>query len=219
MGWQWHQLNHVHAICTLLQKITMLAPHQSDFYGPDALPYTQPTASKHCASRYQKYKSLWILLKHRWWGDSGISLITWKSFAHCFRQPCHHVITSFFTGRVFLLPSNQQCQTTDDILCTLTHIAYLAHYWHYYHWSLFWFSSVVGWPSVLWCCWLGVRKGIWPVKIWLMRCWHGYLLERSANCLRMVQLMPLPPRHVCFSKIQISISWYWLTWVVLDRGS
>ena len=47
MGWQWHQLNHMQAICTSLQKITLPAPNQSDFYGPDALPDTQPTASKH----------------------------------------------------------------------------------------------------------------------------------------------------------------------------
>ena len=47
MGWQWHQLNHMQAICHSVQKITMPAPHQSDFYGPDALPDTQPTASKH----------------------------------------------------------------------------------------------------------------------------------------------------------------------------
>jgi len=47
MGWQWHQLNHMQAICTSLQKITTPAPHQSDFYGPGALPDTQPTASKH----------------------------------------------------------------------------------------------------------------------------------------------------------------------------
>ena len=39
-------LNHMQAICTLLQKITTPAPHHSDFYGPDALPDTQPTASK-----------------------------------------------------------------------------------------------------------------------------------------------------------------------------
>ena len=32
MGWQWHLLNHMQAICTLLQKITTPAPHQSDFF-------------------------------------------------------------------------------------------------------------------------------------------------------------------------------------------
>ena len=42
-----------------------------------------------------------------------------------------------------------------------------------------------------------------------MRCWRGYLLEQSANSLHMVQLMPLPPHHVCFSKIQNGLSfWY-----------
>ena len=28
-------------------------------------------------------------------------------------------------------------------------------------------------PSVLWHCWLGIRKSIRPVKNWMMRCWHG----------------------------------------------
>jgi len=30
-------------------------------------------------------------------------------------------------------------------------------------------------PSMLWRCWLGGRKGIWPVKNWVVGCWHGYL--------------------------------------------
>jgi len=45
MGWQWHQLNHMQAICTSLQKTTTTASHQSDFYGPDAPTDTQQTAS------------------------------------------------------------------------------------------------------------------------------------------------------------------------------
>ena len=48
----------------------------------------------------------------------------------------------------------------------------------------------------------------------------GYHLEQSANSLHLVQLMPLPPRHVCFSKIQNGLSfWYRLTWVVPNKGS
>ena len=46
-GCQWHQLNHMQSTCTSHQKITTPAPHHSDFYTPDALPDTQPTASKH----------------------------------------------------------------------------------------------------------------------------------------------------------------------------
>ena len=40
------------------------------------------------------------------------------------------------------------------------------------------------WTSVLWRCWLGVRKGIQPVKIWLMRCWRGYLSGKRCESLR-----------------------------------
>jgi len=47
-------------------------------------------------------------------------------------------------------------------------------------------------PSVLWHCWFGVRKSIWPVKSAdVVIC-----LERGANDLYMVQLMPLPPYHL-----------------------
>ena len=35
-------------------------------------------------------------------------------------------------------------------------------------------------PSVLWCCWLGSRKGIWPVKNWVLGCWRDYL--SGARC-------------------------------------
>jgi len=43
--WQWHQLGHMQ-VCNSLQT-TMPATHHSVFYRPDALPATQPTASKH----------------------------------------------------------------------------------------------------------------------------------------------------------------------------
>jgi len=36
------------------------------------------------------------------------------------------------------------------------------------------------WISVLWRCWLGSRKGIRPVKNWVVGCWHGYL--SGASC-------------------------------------
>ena len=34
--------------------------------------------------------------------------------------------------------------------------------------------------SVLWRCWFGGRKGIWPVKNWVVGCWRGYL--SGARC-------------------------------------
>jgi len=35
-------------------------------------------------------------------------------------------------------------------------------------------------PLVLWRCWLGGRKCIWPVKNWVVGCWRGYL--SGARC-------------------------------------
>ena len=50
--------------------------------------------------------------------------------------------------------------------------------------------------SVLWRCWFGDRKGIRDVTTE----WWGtdvvICLERGANDLHMVQLMPLPPHHL-----------------------
>jgi len=44
-----------------------------------------------------------------------------------------------------------------------------------YHWHSF--SA-----SVLWCCWLGGRKGIRPVKHWVVGCWRGYLSGVRCKC-------------------------------------
>ena len=62
----------------------------------------------------------------------------------------------------FLSP-NQQCQST-----ALTPASGLALSFFIYCWT-------PDLPSVLWHCWLGVRKSIWPARKWVMRCWHGYL--------------------------------------------
>ena len=50
------------------RQITTPAPHHSVFYRPDALPATQPTASKHWRHLYQKYSQIIhmcvLLLQH-----------------------------------------------------------------------------------------------------------------------------------------------------------
>ena len=61
-------------------------------------------------------------------------------------------------------------------------------------------------PSVLWCCWLGGRKGIRPVKkLWVVGCWRGCVSGARLD-LHMAQLMPLPLTLSCFSKIQIGFT-------------
>ena len=44
---QWHQLGHMQ-VCTSLQTDNHASTPLSVFYRPDAVPATQPTASKHC---------------------------------------------------------------------------------------------------------------------------------------------------------------------------
>jgi len=56
----------------------------------------------------------------------------------------------------------------------------LQSLWWHRHTQLFIGPSVNQDLSVLWCCWLGVRKSIRPRKNWVMRCWCGYL--SGARC-------------------------------------
>jgi len=73
-------------------------------------------------------------------------------------------------------------------------------------------------PSVLWRCWLGGRKGIQPVKNWVVGCWRGYL-GWGAD-LHMAQQMPLQLTISCSSKSRLVLPflvlpfWYLLTWLV-----
>ena len=73
-------------------------------------------------------------------------------------------------------------------------------------------------PSVLCCCWLGGKKGIWPVKNWVVGCWRGYL--PGARCrLAYTQLMPLLLTVSCFSKIQLGFTFLVLAHLVVpDKG-
>jgi len=47
MGWQWHQLDHMHIMCTSLQTDNHASTSPLSLYRPDALPDAQPTVSKH----------------------------------------------------------------------------------------------------------------------------------------------------------------------------
>jgi len=72
------------------------------------------------------------------------------------------------------------------------------------------FSSVsVLCPLVLWRCWLGDRKSIQSIKNWVIGAGMVICLERGAPDFHMVQLMPLPPHRLCFSKFHNDVSfWY-----------
>jgi len=72
-------------------------------------------------------------------------------------------------------------------------------------------------PSVLWCCWLGGRKGIRLVKNWVVRYWHVCL--SGARCKWFAygpadatatpsSLAPVKSRMVCLSGASLPrLSW------------
>ena len=65
-------------------------------------------------------------------------------------------------------------------------------------------------PSVLWCCWLGDRKGIRPVKNRVVGCWCGCLSgARQCHC----HLLSLASAK---SRLVLTF-WYWLTRVVPEK--
>jgi len=62
------------------------------------------------------------------------------------------------------------------------------------------YTTSVSIPSVLWCCWLGVKKGIRPVKIWVVGCWRGYL--SGARCRLAYGPADATATHMSLAKIQ-----------------
>jgi len=73
-------------------------------------------------------------------------------------------------------------------------------------------------PSVLWRCWLGCRKGIRPVKNWVVGCWRGYL--SGARCRLAYGPADATATHSLASqKSRLVLPfWYRLTRVVPERG-
>ena len=70
-----------------------------------------------------------------------------------------------------------------------------------YIWTYWWHM-----PSVLWRCWLGGRKGIRPVKNWVVGCWRGYLSGARCRLAYGPADAILPLTVSCFSKIQIGFT-------------
>ena len=70
--------------------------------------------------------------------------------------------------------------------------------------------------TVLWHCWLGARKSTRPVKIEWWGVGVDICLERGADCLHMVQLMPLHPHHLL---PHLNPDWFYLSCTGLPRLS
>jgi len=69
-------------------------------------------------------------------------------------------------------------------------------------WYIFPMSAVA--VTMIWVCWLGGRKGIQPVKNWVVGCWRGCL--RWGADLNIAQQMPLPLTISCSSKSRLVLT-------------
>jgi len=146
----------------------------------------------------RKVKTIWILLKQETVSGSGISWAICKSAPRS-RQittpaPHHSVFyrpdalpaaqpTVSKHWRPIHVYDNEVQKDIEDAQHTeFPATLYAASCWQkdistfvfcYTYISSQWPSVL--WPSVLWHCWLGGRKGIRPVKNWVVGCWHGYM--------------------------------------------
>ena len=118
------------------------------------------------------------------------TFVTLKSLYPCFVCRIRCVCNQSSNGYSLFSPFSAA-------LIISAYVRFMQHSLHY----LYEFLMVLFIPSVLWRCWLGGRKGIRPVKNWVLGCWRG-CLEQDAD-LHMAQLFPLPLTVSCLSKIQI----------------
>ena len=110
----------------------------------------------------------------------------------------------------------QSLCTLNSVLCPCSLFLVIVFWWQNYNFRIVFLVKV---PSVLWRCWLGGRKGIWPVK----KLSGGVLAWLSA--WSEVQTCICPSWCHCHSLSLASVKsrlvlplWCRLTRVVLDKG-
>ena len=209
------------------RQITMPALHYSSFYRPDALPAAQPTASKHwrqstsntqlfqfslcfCNSRFVHFSSFFSILLLLVTSLSSFLLFVY--ICMFLNSICQWLFFSIIIGGqlwwLFISGSLPLSNLYMYLLCSdmVNKLLSLSL------WSCLPLTTVgaptnftlIDWLIVAFSaltCWLGGRKGIQPVKNWVVRC----CLAQGAD-LHMAQLMPLPLTVSCFSKIQIGFT-------------
>jgi len=114
-----------------------------------------------------RISGIWLHCSWRWrWMDT----VTCRQFEHRNRgyiRPLQRYppSASSTAANTAIQPVHRLNQFLHQVYCTRTITISLSSAWF---------------PSVLWRCWLGGRKGIWPVKNWVVGCWRGYL--SGAQC-------------------------------------
>ena len=236
---QWHQLDHMQTICTSLQTDDHTNTSSLNFYRLDALLDAQPTVSKHWRQNYmttvsnslhthfERYAAHIIFTQTRHL-NSHVSLIMAMSrnfHSQKTTLPPHFVWHSQEPPYILMIicifpilhnglgdipqtaPMGSGPPFKTWYLEPIKPISQIAYR------SLHLFPQNYQWLSVLWRCWFGGRKGIWPVKIWVVGCWCGYLSGAYGPG-------DATATHHLFASVKSGLVlpfWYRLTRVVPDK--
>ena len=113
--------------------------------------------------------------------------------------------------------SSPLCETTAETQCRSSVGTSRADWYHYTH--IYWQHIILGiLTSVLWRCWLGGKKGIRPVKNWLVRYKRGYLSEARCKWFAYgpADATATPPSPAPVKSRMVYLIWCRLTQVVLE---
>ena len=111
---------------------------------------------------------------------------------HCWRRASTPtwLTSSKWVVKLWLSSLSHASQQSAVDVCCLCKIVQMFSLWFTKLWAYFcqifrhdenFVQGAVSYmSSVLWCCWLGGRMGMWPVKNWVVRYWRGYL--SGARC-------------------------------------
>ena len=186
--WQWNQLGHMQ-VCTSLQTDNQASTHRSVFYRLDNLPAAKPTASKHW--RHINILAQYFLKTSGNAVNTPIPSHSYQLFQH--HQPLNlvNILVQYLlkmSGNAIYIPippllsGNSDPYSNSGFFPKNYLFPFISHQISQpeYTLQLCIDSISTDVPSVLWRCWLGGRKGTWPVKNWVVGCWHGCL--SGARC-------------------------------------
>jgi len=114
-GWQWHQLDHMQTICTLIQIDNHTNTWSLNFCRPDALPDAQPTVWKHWRHIQQAIKPKFVWITQPSWQKQ-------LQYVHYKAQKCQAMTAMLKSEKIYHpLASTWHSQSKSHIITAQLH--------------------------------------------------------------------------------------------------
>jgi len=162
MGWQWHQLDNMQIICSSLQTDNHASTSWLNFLQAGCSSWRRTNILKPKLDTSKLSATSYIRATKDDQGQSGCG--QWTQTFSLWILAC----SPFCRWAEVLYKDLWKCTVETATLQSMSRI-----WW--WQWQINLLLLQKSMPSVLWHCWFGIVKSIWPVKNWVMRCWHGYL--------------------------------------------